>query len=680
MKKLYALALTLVPLYMNAQIIDIPDPVFKNVLVTALCADLNNDGVYESDVDTNDNNEIDLSEALAVIRLNVSSKLLTSLAGINNFTNLIYLDFHFNQVSDIDLAGMNAIITINCTGNLLTAINFDNVPNLISFHGSSNLFTSLDFSHTKAIQTDVGENPNLTYINLRNGYDSSAHWGFGLAGSIYTLFHLPMLEAICLDDYEIDILQNYYINSDNFPVPVLTSYCSFSPGGIYYIIAGSNKYDTNGNGCDASDPVYANMKFSLSNSATQGTFIAPASGNYSIPVAAGITTAVPILENPTYFTVFPSAATVNFPADASPATNNFCVTSNGIHHDVETTLVPKTALRPGFDANYEIIYTNKGTHPESGTVSFSYDELTSDFIFAAPGFSNAAPNVKFWNYSNLQPFETRVIELTINTNTPQQVPPVNGGDHLVFGSDITPLTNDEVVTDNHSEINQTVVNALDPNAKVCLEGETVTPNMAGKYIHYVIHFENSGTANAQNIVVKDMIDTSKFDLTTLIPLNGSTSFYTKINGNKVEFIFENINLPFDDANNDGYIAFKIKTKPELVVGDSFSNAASIYFDYNFPVVTNTATTTIAALAVSDFEFADYFTLYPNPAGEVLNIQPKKQTAISSVSIYNVLGQLVLVNTNFGKGGSIDVSALKTGNYFIRVNSGKGTSNAKFIKK
>ncbi len=58
--------------------------------------------------------------------------------------------------------------------------------------------------------------------------------------------------------------------------------------------------------------------------------------------------------------------------------------------------------------------------------------------------------------------------------------------------------------------------------------------------------------------------------------------------NKVEFIFENINLPFDDANNDGFVAFKIKTKSSLVLGDTFSNSANIYFDYNFPIVTNTA--------------------------------------------------------------------------------------------
>jgi hypothetical protein len=108
--------------------------------------------------------------------------------------------------------------------------------------------------------------------------------------------------------------------------------------------------------------------------------------------------------------------------------------------------------------------------------------------------------------------------------------------------------------------------------------------MVGKYVHYKVRFENTGTANAQNIVVNDMIDADKFDVDSLIPLDGSHAFVTRIKGNKVEFLFEGINLPFDDINNDGYLVFKIKAKPTLVLGDTFSSTASIYFDYNFPVV------------------------------------------------------------------------------------------------
>jgi hypothetical protein len=167
----------------------------------------------------------------------------------------------------------------------------------------------------------------------------------------------------------------------------------------------------------------------------------------------------------------------------------------------------------------------------------------------------------------------------------------------------------------------------------------------------------------------------------LVVTQGSHSFVTRITEtNKVEFIFENINLPFDDATNDGYVAFKIKTKPSLVVGDSFSNTASIYFDYNFPIVTNTATTSILQnLGTPDFEFDSYFKIYPNPVKDILDIDVKKQIELTSISIFNTLGQQILVIPNAQQIKQMDVSSLKTGNYFIKMNTNKGISNAKFIK-
>jgi len=49
-----------------------------------------------------------------------------------------------------------------------------------------------------------------------------------------------------------------------------------------------------------------------------------------------------------------------------------------------------------------------------------------------------------------------------------------------------------------------------------------------------------------------------------------------------------------------------------------------------------------------------------------------------MSIYNTIGQQVLVVTN--PNNSIDVSSLKTGSYFIKVVSDKGTSSGKFMKE
>ena len=280
----------------------------------------------------------------------------------------------------------------------------------------------------------------------------------------------------------------------------------------------------------------------------------------------------------------------------------------------------------------------------------------------------------------LAPFESGEIIVTLNLNSPTETPPLNAGTILTYTATCNGNNVDETSADNTFNLNQTVVNSYDPNDKTCLEGETIDPDMIGKYVHYMIRFENTGTFAAQNIVVKDIIDTTKFDILTLQMTDTSHSCVTKISdNNKVEFIFENINLPFDNATNDGYVVFKIKTKPNLVIGNTISNSANIYFDYNFPIVTNTATSTFQTPLQNDtFVFDNYFSIYPNPADNILNISSKLSTEISSLSIYNVLGQLVQTNTKPSK--SIDVSDLKTGNYILKVVTAAGVSSTKFSKE
>lgn len=85
-----------------------------------------------------------------------------------------------------------------------------------------------------------------------------------------------------------------------------------------------------------------------------------------------------------------------------------------------------------------------------------------------------------------------------------------------------------------------------------------------------------------------------------------------------------------------------------MVNDTITNDDSIYFDYNFPIVTKLASSTFKTLAIQDFEFANYFTLYQNPAKSVVNITAKEAIEVKFISIYNTLGQLVLVIPNADK--------------------------------
>ena len=286
-------------------------------------------------------------------------------------------------------------------------------------------------------------------------------------------------------------------------------------------------------------------------------------------------------------------------------------------------------------------------------------------------------DVLTWAFVDLAPSESGIIDITMHLNAPTDTPAVNINDELSFSAAISAGT-DETPDDNVDSHNEIAVGSFDPNDKTCLEGAVIPPSMVGEYVHYLIRFENTGTFPATNIVVRDEIDPAKFDISTLMPTGASHSLVTRTNGNTAEFIFENINLPFDDANNDGYVSFKIKTRDNLSLGNSFSNSAAIYFDFNLPIITNTAATTIQLLGTPDFEFADAFALYPNPVKQQLNIAAKTGIETRSLQIYNMIGQLVI--SGIGQLDSIDVSGLKGGTYFLKVDTPDGNAVAKFIKE
>jgi uncharacterized repeat protein (TIGR01451 family) len=594
---------------------------------------------------------------------------LTSL-DFSGMSNIYNLACDANQLTSLDLSTFtNSLVHLSCAKNQLTSLDVGDLTKLETFWASLNQFTSLDFSNNKKLVILNCADNNLETLFIKNGIVET---------TLYILNN-PNLIYICADDNQLTDVQNK-INESGYVNCNVNSYCTFTPGGTFYVLNGQTKLDANSNGCDVLDNSFANMKFTISNGTSSGRFVSNTTGSYSMPLQAGTYTIMSDLENPNYFIVSPPSVNVTFPTQASPFTQNFCVRANGVHPDLEVTILPLQAARPGFDAIYKLIYKNKGNTTQSGTVNLAFNDAVLDLVSANPVATTQTVNNLSWDFSNLLPFEIREITLILNINSSTETPAINSGDVLNYTANISSVATDNLPADNTFAFPQTVVNSFDPNDKTCLEGTKIAPEKVGEYVHYMIRFENNGTANAQNILVKDIIDIDKFYINSLVPVKGSHSFTTNIKGNKVEFIFENINLPFDDANNDGYVVFKIKTKSTLVLGNTFSNLASIYFDYNFPIVTNTATTTIAVLSVQDFVFSNYFSVYPNPVTNVLNISAKESIEVSSINIYNTLGQLVLVIPNAQNTKTVDVSALTIGNYFIKINSDKGTSNTKFIKK
>lgn len=85
----------------------------------------------------------------------------------------------------------------------------------------------------------------------------------------------------------------------------------------------------------------------------------------------------------------------------------------------------------------------------------------------------------------------------------------------------------------------------------------------------------------------------------------------------------------------------------------------------------------ATLSSADFD-TTAFKAYPNPIKDVLNLS--YSTEISSVEVYNMLGQKVLTNTLNVAQGQIDMSNLNAGSYIVKVTADGLTKTIKVVKQ
>ncbi len=96
---------------------------------------------------------------------------------------------------------------------------------------------------------------------------------------------------------------------------------------------------------------------------------------------------------------------------------------------------------------------------------------------------------------------------------------------------------------------------------------------------------------------------------------------------------------------------------------------------NTPVAISCPTT----LDVTDFtSLANNVRTYPNPVKNSLNLSFEKE--ISTVSIFNFIGQEVMTKSLNSKEGSIDVSNLASGTYMVKITSNDEVQTTKIIKE
>lgn len=192
MKKKYFIILLLFSIFTNAQIINISDINLKNKL---LQADINSPIAFDANsnqikIDINNDNEIEINEALLVYTLYVSNSNITNLNGLEFFSNMIDLD---------------------CNSNNITSFDFTLFPNLLYFKGNNNLFSSLSINNNNTIDTIQLYNNNLTSVSVTN---CSNLWELNCSNNNITslnILNLPTLQSLAFTN---NLLTN--INLSNF--------------------------------------------------------------------------------------------------------------------------------------------------------------------------------------------------------------------------------------------------------------------------------------------------------------------------------------------------------------------------------------------------------------------------------------------------------------------------------
>ncbi len=541
---------------------------------------------------------------------------------------------------------------------------------------------------------DVGDAVNYTYsipsANMVEIYDSNAivdnPTGFGpfTTTGIHYLTAADVAEGYVYNSATLNVFDSCSGSGmfqdptpcmgcpglSNCPNCVVTPLTSALPNSI----SGNVKFNINNDNCASGLP-FPNRKISTDNGLnTYASYTNPA-GSYSIIIPSnGTFSTTPLSNLGSNFSSNPASVSVASTGSGNDYANtDFCVSSATNYADLHVALIPIDHPRPGFSASYKLCFRNYGSTNLNGTIQLSFDDGKLTFNSATPAVNSTTSNSLTWNYTNLLPFEYRIINLTLNVMPP---PGAATGDLLTFTLS-GPMAGDANVDDNIFTMEQTVVSSFDPNDKTVVEGAYIGLNQVDDYLHYVTRFQNTGTAAATTVVLKETLD-PKLDWTTFEPIAASHDYIIQVvNGNDMTVTFPNIGLPDSGSNepaSHGWMAYRIKPKSNIVVNDVMTSQANIFFDYNAPIATNSVSTQLTSLGNSQFSSVP-FTIYPNPASTTIRIT---NGGNFSFQILDINGKMLL-SGNSGEGDNIDVSSLQAGFYLVKVTTTTGSGVLKFIK-
>ncbi len=377
------------------------------------------------------------------------------------------------------------------------------------------------------------------------------------------------------------------------------------------------------------------------------------------------------------------------------------------------------------EVEFDFNFRNEGTTILNGKLAVELDAYTEVTYFIHPVDSILNELQWEWHFEDLYPGQL------LQRTAILQMPAVNDTDSIFIFSSVTAQNDFQPENSFKNFFETPVLCAYDPNDKL------VSPDRVGdenytlfdEDLFYTIRFQNTGNDTAFTVVIRDTLDenlnASSF---RIMASSHQEILHTEIVESRyITFTFDNIMLPdstIDFNGSQGYVTYTIQPNEGLEENTRIENTASIYFDFNPPIITNTTQNTmVSCLPIEEMiveatinegetytlpdgmivstsgtyicEFLDeegcpieiiitnlnvltstrnlpwdqYVRLSPNPTGNQFNLTIQTNEAINhQLILTNIYGQVVFSKSIQESQTKVDVQALSSGIYWAQIHS------------
>jgi uncharacterized repeat protein (TIGR01451 family) len=571
----------------------------------------------------------------------------------------------------------------------LTWLELNGIPELLSLTGSSSVFGGLLLSGATSLPELPSWNgfPQMQYLSVWDTpIGSVPELPAGLLAlelrntEVASLPELPAgLTSLIVEDSPMTCLPLLPSGLTNFSAAgtpltcmpnhppgapqvlplctILNTYCpEYNP-----YVAGTVYRDDNENGVrDAGEPAIANAIVREEPSGyVTGT---DSEGNYSLAVPIGTHTLTVETEIPYVLSTTPLEHTVTATNALDAFTGlDFALVVDTVVPDLQIDFGMGPAV-PGFYPHIWVPFSNSGTTVHDVQVRLTYNPALNFFASSLPP-TDTVP-VLVWDLDSLAMGGDSTIEVIFRLDS---ITPL--GTLLTGTAEIFPLDEDVDPANNSVVYSEEVVGSYDPNDKqvtpATLLPETVA---AGTRVDYRIRFQNTGTYPAQRVIITDTLsadlqmETFRFEMAS----HPCTWF---IRDGAVHFVFNDIMLPdstSDEPGSHGLVRFSIVPSTELLNGESVSNEANIYFDFNVPVITDPAILTIDLTTAVRSEMQPLVSVYPVPTNGALNVRHDADLSGGTALLIDTRGRVVMQVPLRGELTTLDLTPLPTGQYSLRL--------------